>query len=292
MLSKITSFFMSAFNFPHLSWTMVLLAIAIGLAFGAVWLIAYRPPLLSRPWLWLVAAVSSILTWSAVAFIQATLQAYSGQALMHFWSMETLTQWLPLAVIPQILLSGLVQEGAKIAPVAFYWWRKGMKLDPKLGLVAGAVAGAGFGVFETVWVNNTIFALGWNWGVVAENGVIALLPFWERFFTVAFHIAASALLGYGLAKGFGWQFYVLCSCLHGALNYIALPVQMRLVTVIQSEIYVAVLAVATTVAVQWLLRRKPAEPGPVLPLAGAQALAVDGMAQGTPPPANSSSERE
>ena len=41
--------------------------------------------------------------------------------------------------IPQILLSGLVQEGAKLVPVVLYWRREGRSLDPKLGLAVGAV---------------------------------------------------------------------------------------------------------------------------------------------------------
>jgi len=50
-----------------------------------------------------------------------------------------------------------------------------------------------------VWVHNAIFASGWSWEAVQTGGVIALAGFWERFFTLAFHIAVSALAGYGLA---------------------------------------------------------------------------------------------
>jgi len=67
-----------------------------------------------------------------------------------------LTQWLLLAGIPQILLSGLVQEASKLAPVLFYWWRNKKSFTPQFGLIAGAVSGAGFGVFEAIWVHNQI----------------------------------------------------------------------------------------------------------------------------------------
>ncbi len=76
-----------------------------------------------------------------------------------------------------------------------------------------------------------------TWQTVEINGVLALLGFWERFFTVAFHIAASALAGYGLAKGLGWQFYLLASFLHGATNYSVILLQKGLLTGIQVEIY-------------------------------------------------------
>jgi len=50
---------------------------------------------------------------------------------------------------------------AKMVPVPVYWWRSGKNIDPKLGLVIGAVAGAGFGIFEGQWQHNVIFASGW-----------------------------------------------------------------------------------------------------------------------------------
>ena len=81
------------------------------------------------------------------------------------------------------------------------------------------MAGAGFGVFEAVWVFNTIFASGFNWHSVEVGGYMALLGFWERLFSVGFHIAISALAGYGLARRLGWQFYLIASVLHGAANY-------------------------------------------------------------------------
>jgi RsiW-degrading membrane proteinase PrsW (M82 family) len=176
--------------------------------------------------------------------------------LNYFWSQETLMNWILLAAIPSMLLTGLVQEGAKLVPVVVYWWRRGMNIDPKVGLIIGAVAGAGFAIFETQWVHNQIFASGWTWGAVQTYGFWALAPFWERFFTVAAHIAFSALAGYGLAKGWGWQFYLMVSVLHGVLNYGAVLWQTEFLTTIQVEIYVGVLAVVVTAWVLWLRWKK------------------------------------
>ena len=163
--------------------------------------------------------------------------------------------------IPQILLSGLVQEGAKLVPIVLYWWREGKNLDPKLGLAVGAVAGAGFGAFEAQWVHNTIFASGWSWEAVQAGGLVALAPFWERFFAIAAHTAFSALAGYGLAKGKGWQFYLLASCLHALLNYSVLLLQSGALSMIQVEIYIASVALAVTAWALWLRWRKPAVTG-------------------------------
>jgi len=234
------------------------LGIGLAIAFGAVWLACYRPPLFKKPWLWAVLVSSAFLTLAAASFVQIPLQVWTGQALNHFWSQEVLMRWILLAGIPQILLSGLVQEGSKLVPVVAYWWRSGKNIDPKLGLAIGAVAGAGFGIFEAQWAHNLIFASGWTWAAVQAGGFMALLGFWERFFTVAAHIAFSALAGYGLAKGRGWQFYLIASALHGLLNYGVVLLQAGLFTALHVEIYVAVLAVLVTAWALWLRWRKGA----------------------------------
>ena len=253
MVEQIVGFFVSGFANPSI------LGIGLAIAFGAIWLAGYWPPLFKKPWLWAVLVTGAILTWAAVAFIQIPLQAWTQQAMGNFWSQEILLRWLLLAGMPIILLSGLVQEGSKLVPVVVYWWRKGRNIDPKLGLAIGAVAGLGLGVFEAVWVHNTIFAAGWSWEAVQTGGLVALAGFWERFFAVAFHIAASALAGYGLTKGWGWQFYLLASFLHAFLNYSVVLLQSGLITGIQLEIFAAVWAALVTGGTLWLRWRKTNE---------------------------------
>ena len=260
MIDYMVSFFVSFFQNPS-AW-----GIGLAIAFGAVWLAGYRPPLFKKPWLWVVLVSSAFLTLAVISFIQVPLGVWTGQALSHFWSQEVLMRWIFLAGIPQILLTGLVQEGSKLVPVVVYWWRSGKNIDPKLGLAVGAVAGAGFGIFEAQWALNAIFASGWTWEIMQSGGFMTLLGFWERFFTVAAHIAFSALAGYGLAKGWGWQFYLIASVLHGLLNYSAVLWQAGLLTVVHAEIYIAVLAVLVTAGALWLRWRKTAATtGPAIP---------------------------
>ncbi|UCC91026.1 MAG: hypothetical protein JSW24_02450 [Dehalococcoidia bacterium] len=252
MLEQTVGFFLSFFANPT--------ALGIGLAFyfGAIWLAPYYPPLFKDARLWAVMAGSAFLALCAASFVQIPLQFWTGQALVHFWSQEVIMSRILLFGIPQILLSGLVQEGAKLVPVVLYWRREGKNIDPKLGLAIGAAAGAAFGIFEALWVHNTVFASGWSWEAVQTGGLIALAPFWERFFAVAAHTAFSALAGYGLAKGKGWQFYLIASCLHAFLNYsVVLLVGGVLTNVVQVEIYVAVYALAVTGWALWLRWRKP-----------------------------------
>jgi RsiW-degrading membrane proteinase PrsW (M82 family) len=251
MIDYMVNTFVSFFQNPG-AW-----GIGLAIAFGAVWLACYRPPLIKKPWLWAVLVSSAFLTLAAVCFIQIPLQVWSGQALGHFWSGEVLMRWILLAGIPSILLGGLVQEGAKLVPVVVYWRRSGKNIDPKLGLIIGAVAGAGFGIFEAQWALS-----GWTWAAVQTGGFMALVyaGFWERFFAVAAHIAFSALAGYGLAKGWGWQFYLIASFLHGLLNYSVVLVYAGLLTSIPVEIYIAVIAVLVTAWALWLRWRKTAAP--------------------------------
>jgi len=257
VIDDMVGYFLSFFQSPSgLGTTYLAMAIGLAIGFGGVWLTCYWPPLFKKPWLWAVLVSSAFLTVAAVCFIQTPLNTWVLQALGHFWSQETLASWILLAVVPLVLLSGLVQEGAKLVPVVVYWRRSGKSLDPKLGLVIGAVAGAGFAIFEAQWTHNRIFADGWTWGAVQTYGFVALLGFWQKFFAVAAHIAFSALAGYGLAKGWGWQFYIIAVALDSLLNYASVLYNAQLLTNIQAIIYISVLPALVTAWALWLRWRR------------------------------------
>ncbi len=254
MLEQMTGLFLAFLASPSVP------GIGLAVAFGAVWMLPFWPPLFTRPWLWAVLSGSAALTWAALVFIQFPLQSWAGQAVSGLLGPGNMVRLLLLAGIPAALISGLVQEGAKLVPVAIYWWRGGRDIPPWLGLTVGAVAGAGFGVFEAQWVLNTVFAAGWTWQTVLDSGPLALAAFWERFFTVGFHIAVSALAGYGLAVGLGWQFYLVASLLHGILNYGAVLAQGRVLGIVETEVLIAVMALAIASVVLWLRWRESGEP--------------------------------
>jgi len=100
---------------------------------------------------------------------------------------------------------------------------------------------------------------GWGWEAVQSGGLMALAPFWERFFTLAAHIAFSALAGWGLAKGWGWQFYLVAAVLHAFLNYSVVLLYAGYFTVVALEIQVAVIAAVVTAAALWLRWGEPSE---------------------------------
>ena len=259
MWEDMYAFLKSFFIYGDLDWDLMLIGIGLGLVFGAVWLCGHWPPLFRRHWLWAVAVVSAFLALLAVTFVQIPLQHYVGVALNRFWDQGILIDWLFLAGIPQILLSGLVQEGAKMVPMVFWWWRSNMNISPRLGLAIGAIAGAGFGIFEAVWVHCRMFAAGWTLEAIEYDAFLGIAGFWERFFAVGFHTAISALAGYGLAKGKGWQFYLIAAVLHGLINYGVVFFQKEVFTLVQLETYAAVLAVIITAVVLVLRWRRSEE---------------------------------
>ena len=129
------NYFLSFFHEPS-AW-----GIGLAIGFGAVWLACYWPSLTRRPWLWAVLVGTAFLTLAALCFIQIPLQNETARALSHLWSSDTLMRWILLAYIPIILLSGLVQEGAKLVLVVVYWWRKGKEYRPQAGTHCGCSGG-------------------------------------------------------------------------------------------------------------------------------------------------------
>lgn len=280
MWATMHNYLHSWFVFKGLAWHLLVISIALAIAFGAIWLLAHWPPLFKKYWLWAVLVVSAFLTLLAIVFVQIPLQWWAGDAMEHFWSSTTLTNWMLLSGLPALLISGLVQEGAKMVPTAFWWWRSGKKIDPKLGLAIGALAGAGFGIFEATWSHTQVFMSGWTWNVVSTSGFQGILPFWDRFWAIAAHIAISALMGYGLAKGKGWQFYLLASGLHAAVNFLVLPYRKGMLTFNQVEILIAGAAALVTLAALYLRWRKDEEaPEPAVTETPAEPPAADTPAQ-------------
>ncbi len=284
--SELVEVLKSWFSYPYTSGDYIFYGIVIAFVFGALWLLSHWPPLFKKPWLWAVLVGSGLLTLLAYVFIQIPLQSGVQKIMENIWDMGTLDDWLLLATIPIVLVIGLVQEGAKMVPMVFWWLKSDRKISPKMGLAIGALAGAGFGIFEAVWLNNNLLLnpsmftyVGLPWDAAAY-GFEGIAPYWDSFFSVGFHIAASALAGYGLAKGKGYQFYLLAAFLNALITYGAvLRVQFEW-TVLQVEMYIAVVTVLVIAGALWLRWRKaddePAEPvEPVEPVEQVEPVETD-----------------
>ncbi len=230
--------------------------IGLPVIFGIIWLAALRPLRLSHPVPWVILLVGAILFAPSIVWIQAPLQDLVGTRIIGSMGIVIYQNNVLWAGIPVVLLSGLVQEGAKLLPVSVFWWYKRKKIDPLFGLSLGAMAGAGFGVFEAQWLLNSVFASGWNLTAFQLYGFLGIAAFVERFFVVAFHTASAALAGWGLARGKGWQFYLLASFLHFLINYGVLLVGKGVFGTIQIELWVYLISAALFGSVVWLRYRR------------------------------------
>jgi len=255
MAQRILAFFVNFFSVNPSILGIILVWILV-LVFGAIWLACYRPPLITKPWLWVVLAAGAILAPIAIAVTAFLLRSGISWLYSSFWSQETLAKWALLASLPSMYLFGLVREGFKLLPVAVYWWRNGRDIEPRLGLAVGAVSGAGFAILEAQWTLNYILAGGWSWENVQMQGVIALGGFWETFFVIGVNVASCALAGWGLARGRWWQFYLLAALVYLIPVYNYVLVSKELITGVQAEFLIAAWALIATGVVLWLRERK------------------------------------
>jgi len=240
MLQQSLTFFVNWFSNPNVA------AMGLALLLGAFWYALYRPPLRGYAFLWAVMGVSAILTLLAVVVVQIPLQGLVGMGIAALFTQSTIQTWIYILGIPQIALSGIVQEGAKLLPIIYVWRQADHDLAPKVGLIVGAAAGVGFGAFEAMWVFNQAYAGGWTVTAIQAGSFTSLTPLWERVFVVAGHTAFTALAGYGLATGRGWLFYLIAAGLHSLVNYTIVLLQAGLISNTTVEVLIALIAVAAT----------------------------------------------
>jgi hypothetical protein len=254
MAQQMLAFFVNFFS-VNPSILGIILAWILALVFGAIWLACYRPPLITKPWLWVVLAAGAVLAPIAIAVAAFPLRFVILWVYDALWSQETLTQWTLLVSLPSMYLFGLAREGFMLLPVVVYWWRNGRDIEPKLGLAA-AVSGAGFGILEAQWALNYGIASGWSWERVQTGGLVALAGFWETFFVIGVNVASCALAGWGLARGRWWQFYLLAALVYFISTYSYVLVSKGLITGVQAELIIAAWALIATGVVLWLRERK------------------------------------
>jgi len=232
--------------------------IGLAIIFGVIWLATLRPLKLRTSIPWILLLIGAAVFAPSIAWIQAPLQEFFGNRIIGSLGIVYYQNNILWAGIPVVLLSGLVQEGAKLLPVTGYWLFKRRKMNSILTLSLGAMVGAGYGVFEAQWILNSVFASGWSLSAFQLYGFLGIAAFVERFFTIAFHTASAALAGWGLARGRGWQFYLLASFVHFLVNYGVLLAAKGVFGTIQVEIWVYIISAAVFGYAFWLRQ----SPGP------------------------------
>jgi RsiW-degrading membrane proteinase PrsW (M82 family) len=245
-------FLQNFFSNPSLlGWSLAILS-------GVIWLACYRPPFISKPWLWVILAGGAVAAPIAIVITSFPVGFGVSRLLSSLLSQQSVQSWGWLLSIPSIFIFGLVWEGAKLVPVTIYWWRKKMDIDPKFGLLIGAVAGAGFGIMLAQWTNNFFISDSkLSWALVQAQGFKAISGFWESFFVLGLNVASTALAGWGLAKGWGWKFYLLACSIYLVTNYNTVLVSYGLVTATQAQFIIAAWALIAVGVTLWLRERKP-----------------------------------
>lgn len=243
MITEILHFILSFFNaFDPIS-------VALAVLFGVVWMACFRPPLFSKFWLWAILPFGALITLLAVAVVQLPLESLLGHGVQATHHDEHNIVPLLLAALPLIVISALVQEGGKLVPALTYWKLEKRTTSPVLGMQIGAVAGAGFGILQAQWTHNAIFASGWTFEMVQIEGLNELFVFWESLFIVAMHVTTAALSGYGLVKGWGWQFYLLASLVHIGMYVICFLIHSNVIPHVMGELAMSIYIEAIMVTV-------------------------------------------
>ena len=225
----------SWFDYSGAEGKLILISAALALVFGIIWLFGYRPPFLKKPQLWLTAIFSALIPIIGIAFIYLPLSYFFLTALQPDSVFMLLLYMAPVA-----LLSGWVQETTKMIPMLFFL-RGSDKNDPKMGIIIGAVAGAGFGIFQLFWTCNQAFTLGWRY-----DGIMSLLPFWFAFWTLALHIGLSSFVGYGITKGRTSKYLSTAALIQALAAY--LPILLVVITDDETTTY-NILAIIIPIAV-------------------------------------------
>lgn len=241
MIAQAFQSFVAYFRYPSLY------GIGMAVLFAVFWLALYRPALFKQPVTWLALAGGALAGALASALILGPLN--------YLVKVDELikagrTGALLLAGLPLAMAGGLAQEGAKLLPV---WLmgkrarRAGRGLGELEGLLLGAAAGIGFGLLEAQWVHNLLFATGWNWDLMPNEYASGLITFWERLAMMGLHAGLSALAGWGLARGKGWQYFLMAAGLHGLAGYLSYLMAGGVLSVLMMELGVTVLALVLTV---------------------------------------------
>ena len=233
------------FNTPTIwGWGLTVIFVLVWLTIMGVWRARNR-------WFWLAIA-GAILFVPVVVYIQTPWRNVVNQGLLDALGKDTFMDWYLVVGIPFILIGAVVQEGAKTLPLAFYWLAKRKNITPEQGLLVGAITGAGFALIEAQYLLNSLFASGWTFAEVGNSGLSSLGGLWTRFFVVGFHIGIGAFIGYGMAKGRGWQYYLIAVAAHFVLNYPVLLYDKNLLGIGWVEIIIAVISAGVFFYALWL----------------------------------------
>lgn len=254
MVEQMFQLFTSFFRLPTASAGWTLFAIGLALVYGAIWIAGFWPPLFKNWRLWLVLVAGFILPTIILSFIQLPLQYTTFQYLAPL--LDKYFQDIAVKLITGILLAiifGLTVQGALFIPVFYYRLNRLDEFTPRFGLMVGALSGAVFGMMLSFSLFSKFVEIGI---ATALSHPVSYLSFVERFFAVALFAGTTALCGYGLAKGKGWQAYLIFAGVLCVYQYISLLMSAKMFDLWATEIIMTLLSAAAAGLALWLYWKK------------------------------------
>ncbi|MCK5126459.1 MAG: hypothetical protein KAR42_09400 [candidate division Zixibacteria bacterium] len=209
--------------------------------------------LIAVGWLLFLGRDSYRLGWSYILFVLGAIAYpaiyYTQVPLQQLYAIEIITPILQsngsilLPGVVPALISGVIQETLKLLPLVLVAFVSRPKAFLLISL--GAFVGAGFGFIEACHITGPLF----------QVRILSNLAVTERVFTILFHTATGAMLGYGLAKRKWWFYWIIAAALHSLVNYFIVFVQIKAISINTLEIIFAVIDL-TLLGNMFLLQRK------------------------------------
>lgn len=189
-------------------------------------------------------ALGAALFAPSIAEVQVPLQSLATR-----WAMGHLATANSLVLsIPAILLTGIVQEPAKLLAAGLGMWtvRRGTR---RAAPTIGALAGAGYGGMEAAIILS--YAL-----TIVPPGVFPWLATVERASAVIFHLSLPGIVMFWWARGAARGLLGLLGAVlaHAALDSLPVLLGMGLVGVACAEVIVGILSLALFAYLIFLVR--------------------------------------
>jgi hypothetical protein len=255
MVDQMFQLFASFYRLPQAEFGWIVFAIGLALVFGAIWIAGFWPPLFKNWRLWLVMVGAWILPTIALPFIQFPLQSAISAPLITF--LGKFFQDIAVNLITGLvmaIISGLVLQGVLLVPVFYYWLNRQGEFNPRYALMVGALSGAIFGAFQAYNLFSKFVEIGI--ASIFQANPITYLAFMDTFFAVAFFAGCTALAAYGLAKGKGWQAYLIFAGVNVVYDYISLLMSAKVIPLWGAEVIVTLMGAAAGGLALWLYWKK------------------------------------
>jgi hypothetical protein len=255
MVEQMFQLFLSFYRLPQADIGWILFAIGLALVYGAIWIACFWPPIFKKWPLWLVMIGAFVLPTIALPFIQFPLQSVISQPLIS--SLGRYFQDIAVNLITGVvmaIISGLIVQGVLLIPVLYYRLNKPDEFKPRFGLMVGALSGAIFGMVQAYMLFSKFVEIGIV--SISQANPLSLLAFYETFIGIALYAGATALVGFGLAKGKGWQAFLIFAGVNAIYDYVSLLLAAKALSLLVTEIIIAVLALGCIGLALWLYWKK------------------------------------